>query len=121
MPYVNPIVDGMKVCRQEHRYDSELKCCPVCRKSLLARHEKRRYESGRALIEELKRGKICERCGYDDYRALQFHHKNPEEKKFSISDWVTWNKSIRVQQLDEEIAKCELICANCHQIEHYPK
>jgi hypothetical protein len=31
----------------------------------------------------MKRGGKCERCGYDvNLSALEFHHKNPEEKEF---------------------------------------
>ena len=31
----------------------------------------------------MKRGGKCERCGYNaNLSALEFHHKNPEEKEF---------------------------------------
>lgn len=57
------------------------------------------------------RGGKCEICGYDKcLRALQFHHKNPAEKKFAISQSNTRNFASMVS----EIEKCDLLCANCH-------
>ena len=61
-------------------------------------------------------GKVCERCGFDDPRALEFHHRNPAEKEFTVGSLMT--KSL--ERLLAEVAKCEIICANCHAIEHAP-
>jgi 5-methylcytosine-specific restriction endonuclease McrA len=58
---------------------------------------------------EYKGGK-CEICGYDKcVRALQFHHKNPLEKDFSIS-----GRSLSFDRLKIEVDKCMLVCSNCH-------
>lgn len=46
--------------------------------------------------------------------AFEFHHKNPLEKDFQIGPAA--NKSWKV--LEKELNKCELICSNCHKIEH---
>lgn len=55
------------------------------------------------------------RCGYDQhYAALQFHHTDPSTKKFM------WTK-LRLKSWDKitsELDKCELLCANCHAVEH---
>lgn len=59
---------------------------------------------------EYKGGK-CSLCGYDkSYAALQFHHRNPKEKSFSISNPKTrsWEK-IKI-----ELDKCDILCSNCH-------
>jgi hypothetical protein len=40
---------------------------------------------------------------------LQFHH-NQEDKSFNISDF----KSHSIKTIKKEIAKCILICPNCH-------
>lgn len=56
-------------------------------------------------------GKCCI-CGFDKYQeALEFHHVNPEEKEFGIS-----NNSIKAldKQL-KELRKCILVCSNCHK------
>ena len=61
------------------------------------------------------KGGCCNRCGYDKhYAAMQFHHIDPTTKD------VGWNK-LRLRSWDKitlELDKCELLCANCHAIEH---
>ena len=65
------------------------------------------------------KGGKCERCGYNKCEgALQFHHKNPSEKSFSLSN-VNISKDLDMEKLYKEVDKCELLCANCHAEEHY--
>ena len=69
----------------------------------------------RAFVDSLK--EECAVCGFSDKRALDFHHKDQELKKFKISDRVKAGTPIRI--LLEEIKKCSVLCANCHRILHY--
>lgn len=63
---------------------------------------------------EYKGGK-CEKCGYGKcIQALQFHHKNPKEKDFTIS-----GKSYSFDKMKVEVDKCMILCANCHIEEHH--
>ena len=63
---------------------------------------------------EYKGGK-CERCGYDKNKdVLEFHHKNPQKKEFSISS--NFNRSW--ESLKKELDKCIILCANCHRELH---
>lgn len=58
----------------------------------------------------------CCACGCSDYWALEFHHVHPEEKLFNVSMFLiegTWEQ--RIERLLKEIAKCEIMCANCHK------
>ena len=74
---------------------------------------KRKYEY------VLKRGGCCERCGYNkNLSALEFHHKNPDEKDFQIDLRKFSNTSL--DKLEVELDKCELLCANCHRELHNP-
>ena len=61
-------------------------------------------------------GYRCGICGY--YRceaALEFHHVNPKEKSYSLS-----NSKFRTLKEDlEEASKCILVCSNCHREIHY--
>ena len=41
--------------------------------------------------------------------ALEFHHKDPNEKDFTIS-----GKSWSFERLKNEVDKCILVCSNCH-------
>lgn len=63
--------------------------------------------------EAIKRmGGACSRCGYNkSIAALNFHHKNPNEKDFGLAqggDTHSWDDYWK------EAQKCELLCANCH-------
>ena len=57
--------------------------------------------------------KQCESCGICDFRVLEFHHKD-EAKEFEISQKVGL---VKLSKLLDEIAKCNMLCANCHRIE----
>ena len=57
----------------------------------------------------------CVICGFSEKPALVFHHRNPQEKKFTISNPSRTNTAI----IEKEIAKCVVLCANCHLIFHY--
>jgi len=59
----------------------------------------------------------CRSCGIEDPRVLTFHHCDPTQKRMNVSDMSRRGWSI--EQLKMEIEKCEILCANCHLIEHY--
>lgn len=80
-----------------------------CRTCDYQRVKRRRRELKEILIREA--GGRCIRCGYSKcWRALHFHHRDPREKEFSISQQTC--KSIA--KLRAEATKCDLLCANCH-------
>ena len=61
------------------------------------------------------KGGKCQVCGYSKYYgALEFHHRNPEEKEFA------WQKMrlVSKDRLTAELDKCDLLCANCHREIH---
>ena len=77
--------------------------CSTCRSNYT------RYKHKKKAIDIL--GGKCNICNEMDNDVLQFHHKNPEEKSFTLSGgWG--NKDWKL--LKEEIDKCILLCANCH-------
>jgi 5-methylcytosine-specific restriction endonuclease McrA len=60
----------------------------------------------------LKGGK-CQICGYSRYQgALDFHHIDPTTKTFGIG---SSGHSRSWERVLEELAKCILVCANCHR------
>ncbi len=70
------------------------------------------------LIES--RGGKCEVCGYDkNIAALEFHHINPDEKEFQLDMRHLSNTSL--ERLQNEVNKCQLLCANCHREAHNPE
>ena len=78
---------------------------------VLASKRKRRKDLRRR-IEAMK--KRCARCGFTDPRALQFHHVRLKQSCVSkyVADGATKLAIVESRQ-------CEIICANCHAIEHY--
>jgi hypothetical protein len=55
----------------------------------------------------------CVRCGASDPVVLEFNHLDPGAKSGNICDMVHFRVSIN--GLRQEMAKCEVLCANCHQ------
>jgi len=77
------------------------------------RAEKRR-ELKRKAIDY--RGGCCEACGYDRcLSALTFHHINPDEKDFGISELM---KLVSWERIKLELDKCIVLCTNCHSEVH---
>lgn len=84
---------------------------------LKIRNNKKEYMiKNRLKLQRYKADHGCERCGENDYFALDFHHRNKKTKKDSINNLVS---SRLFQQVWEEIKKCNLLCANCHKRIHY--
>ena len=76
-------------------------------------HKDWRQRIKKQCIEYL--GGKCENCGYDKCTAaLDFHHKDMNEKEFNISGGSL--KSF--EKLKPELDKCILLCANCHREIH---
>ena len=64
---------------------------------------------------ELLGGK-CSRCdGTFHPAAMDFHHRDQDKKEKSVA--TMWHNKWEV--IVEEIIKCELLCANCHRVEHF--
>lgn len=55
----------------------------------------------------------CADCGekYPHY-VMDFDHRDPKEKVETVGRLMTWANEARLR---EEIAKCEVVCANCHR------
>lgn len=81
--------------------------CPSCETKV------RRFRCKLAAVKLL--GGCCMRCGWIGHvAAFQFHHRDPSQKDFGIG--AVANKSWAV--IKKELEKCDLLCANCHHIEH---
>jgi hypothetical protein len=74
---------------------------------------KRVYKKLRLLLESYKTGPCCD-CGHTfPLEAMDFDHLDPETKIDKVSSLVYRGSK---PLLLAEIAKCELVCANCHRI-----
>jgi len=83
-------------------------CYQKTKRILIQRH----YE----WINSYKQERGCTRCGVTNPVVLDFHHKNETNKRFGIGGF---RREVGFQKIQEEIEKCEVICANCHRIVHH--
>lgn len=68
----------------------------------------------RSILIDMLGGK-CARCGYNkNHSALNFHHIDPQTKKFQID--VRRCNNTKMSVLIEEANKCELLCATWKNI-----
>ncbi len=84
------------------------------------RHRKNSLKRAKILPNQWRKelrimfGNKCERCGYNKCKqALEFHHRNEKNKKFTICH-ATRNL-YKKQDIINEAKKCILLCANCHR------
>jgi len=119
------------------RFDNFDSMCRECRNQYLKDHRKKLYHSKRhseqrqrdldgskrkhraakvACVQYL--GGECMKCGtkYDGTNApiFDFHHRDPTRKKHQILH--RGPKTLAGQK--EELDKCDLLCANCHRLQH---
>lgn len=107
-------------------------CCKSCkneynktwyqknREAQISRTNKNRdkyYERNRQFIRQLK-SQPCTDCGKKfHFAAMHFDHLR--DKKFNISDGSS--RAMNLDKLKKEIAKCEVVCANCHAVRTYTR
>lgn len=80
-----------------------------------AQYAKERVAARMEWYKRIKTERGCRECGNTDWRCLQFHHRNPEEKEFALSQARSFSQA----KLEAEVAKCDVLCANCHAIHHW--
>lgn len=69
----------------------------------------------REKVATIKTNAGCFCCREDDECCLDFHHFDQKTKKDSVSNLIN-DGSLR--QVMVEIAKCVILCANCHRKSH---
>jgi hypothetical protein len=81
--------------------------CVRCSSGVVSR---RRRKVKAILVEEA--GGRCALCGYGRcVGALAFHHLDPQLKSFGLAEG---GLARSLDKAREEVAKCVLLCANCH-------
>jgi len=86
------------------------------------RGSRRRYNLEREKINKMrtvyKLLEGCLDCGVKDTRVLEFDHRNPNAKSFTISS-QHYRRSTGTFQ--RELDKCDVVCANCHHIRDHAR
>lgn len=75
--------------------------------------KKQERKDKRNKIHELKTP--CVKCGEDRPYVIDFHHINPVDKEFEISQLPNVSNSRLLKELD----KCVCLCRNCHAEFHW--
>ena len=79
--------------------------------------EKERVKRIKKWVDDYKTTRGCKNCGYKEQScALDFDHRDGEVKLFNVAAAIHRGSIKRVQ---EEVAKCDVLCANCHRIRHF--
>ena len=77
------------------------------------RAKRERRQDVQEYVRECKLELGCSVCGYNQHHAaLEWHHHG-DDKKINVS----FCQSIKAA--DEEMAKCVVLCSNCHKIHHW--
>ena len=86
-----------------------LRIKPQCEKM----YEARARQKKKQLIIHAK-DVPCMDCGvrYPHY-VMDFDHRDRDDKEYNLA---AIHKSASVEKLMKEIAKCDVVCANCHRI-----
>ncbi len=81
-------------------------------KEIAHEHKIIKYAKMRQIIFEAK-SVPCMDCGIQyEFHQMDFHHREPSKKKYSISRLRNISSIIK---LIEEINKCDVVCSNCHK------
>jgi hypothetical protein len=86
--------------------------CKVCHANI----QKRIYHNKKSSINELKKSLSCAKCRDTRAYVLDFHHIDKNEKDGTVARMAanaSWDR------LEKEIAKCIILCANCHREFHF--
>ncbi len=87
------------------------------RNKIVARQRNKRREKREWFNNEVLKGKSCIKCGESHIGCLDFHHRDPKEKEFGLGTIIRQN--IKKDRILEEIAKCDILCSNCHRKLHW--
>ncbi len=69
-------------------------------------------------IEQVLKESACLDCGIADRRVLCFHHRDAEGKVANVPT-LARRKTATLEAVKAEIAKCDILCFNCHAIRHW--
>lgn len=93
--------------------DGRLSWCKPCTQARYAAGRAERSRRDREYFQQIKVERGCADCGYNaNPVALDFDHLPGTEKLYRVCVMA----GMRRELIDAEIAKCEVVCANCHRI-----
>lgn len=85
--------------------------CKECHKE----HSRKIYKQKVNTVNQYKSDNGCDKCGDNRHYVLEFHHLDPSQKDYTISD----RQRASLSALMDEINKCAILCSNCHREFHH--
>jgi hypothetical protein len=106
MAYKDPLDERARAARRKH-YEANKE--QYLRRNAEAKKKKQEY------IREARNVPCMDCGGIYPYYVMDFDHRDPSQKMGNISRMLghSWTK------LKAEIAKCDIVCANCHRHRTY--
>jgi hypothetical protein len=80
---------------------------------------KRRKDRAAKLVIDMKAAPCADCGGQFHYTAMEFDHLPGFKKRAAVSALVSKGKPASV--ILDEIAKCELVCSNCHRVRTFTR
>ena len=100
--------------KNKNVHDGYLNWCKPCNRVRYGDGVRKRADELRAYVQAIKLERGCADCGYREHaEALDFDHLPgfvKEHKMASISGGA------KIEKIHAEIAKCDVVCANCHRV-----
>jgi hypothetical protein len=120
--------DILKFTRKHTSPDGYAARCKDCTRAVVNEHykkNKKRYlekakkwnKEKRDWFQGLKEDLECSECGEDHPACIEFHHRDPRKKDFTVANFK--NLGYSKARILKEIKKCNVLCANCHRKKHW--
>ena len=101
---------------RQWRRDNRERANAIAKKSR-QKNGRRIYQANKDWYDDLKSGP-CTDCGQTfSPCAMEWDHRDPATKEFTIGQTRTLAKD----RVLAEIAKCDLVCANCHRMREHQR
>ena len=110
--HLSPMICPRCTSEFEPKYVQQIYCGRRCAKS---EYSHRKWKRNANYVNELKAANGCSWCPERRIACLDYHHLDRSTKKAGICELV--RSGTTLTKLKAEIAKCILLCANCHRVE----
>lgn len=99
-----------KECRKAYKQEHYLRN-PQYYKDKAVQSNNKALVRNRTWLREFLNSHPCEHCGERDHEVLDFDHLDPSIKANDVAHMMTGS----LKKLQIEVAKCRVLCANCHR------